>query len=1192
MLLLSLSLLFSCKVGNGGGDGDSNQGSSDTGNSGASSNAEAIISSGETLSIVSDGTVNSTALQRLADAVERITGKRPAIKSADGEKTGKEIVIGNTPRPISEKAVNAVSKSFRHAVRRADNYESAEKDLAVYGVYSDGSSIALAWTSDYFGESCVDYFIEKYLISDSLTLSDGYIKTNVESKEKYLEERGERIKAEAWETLKAKLPKEYSEAIISALQGYYTLCTPEMVEWLANLYDPGTGGFYFSNSARDNFNFYPDIESTYEALMLVSSTGMAEMYGGDWVAATPEWLHKQVGDWIYSLQNEDGFFYHPQWDKEYIEANGRQSRITRDVGSAQTLLRDLGITPKYAIEQASYGMDLTSPISGSKVVAVSKVVATAGMMSQFDSLSNFKNYVAEMESELVGKTDQQIAYQFYSWGNEFQTGYKYMKDPAMKTVLIEFFDKYQNPTTGLWSEQLYYDSTDGLHKLASVYNSLGVELKYTDEIIDSVLKILTDRSMRAGAAVDIYNALSGFSYVYNNITKCGSGTADENQAKIDSYKNKVYESMSAIIYNATSQYANFAYMDGSFGYNTNTKGNGGTAQGCPVAIVGTKEGDVNGSATCTVSVIHHIYKALEVDEQYYVPIYTEAERYRFVSILNELGDVLKNEAQVVDSFTYDFEEAENEYDIPLEFNLNQRDGVVMIESDESGNSRLAVTSYPWYQLEGYNTNKRNSNFTIRPVSVSKNDAVGVVEFDISFDEVKQASNGSFTIHFGTNSAYFADFPIKLVKDGRFFYAYLLDNGKNDLGVKLPVNDVSMKLRFEYYRAENVFKIYVNGAFLAETAEMKSKGNLFEAVQFEFSASSQMKVYFDNIIVQRENVKYVESEESKTPEFETPVLGRPVYDFEGAKDKKDYPRDLEVTENSGSVDVLGSVGKGYLKIAGTETAGKKNPELLVYNYNETPEANAYVYSSYIEASYAATWAIWRNVARLSFLDVDGNGVFTLLLRAKRSGSLTQLCLTDKTSLSSPLITFNSDGGFNLSVVYFPEASEIFVYINGVFVTSYINSSAKNAVDSMKISVDSAVALTLNIDNLSLVGRSLDYNEYKKSPNVADGLGKPAPEFPWISGDGDAPDSGNPSEDMDIGGFTPTDNPTEKVEPVAPPDEGGDEPGGGDDGGGTGNEPEGGGEGGGDIGGSDEDYGTGESTGGGYHDGSWTNPQFSN
>ncbi len=59
---------------------------------------------------------------------------------------------------------------------------------------------------------------------------------------------------------------EISENIINQLKKADELCGREILSWLASLYDPKTGGFYYSVSARDSDRFFPDLESTYQAV--------------------------------------------------------------------------------------------------------------------------------------------------------------------------------------------------------------------------------------------------------------------------------------------------------------------------------------------------------------------------------------------------------------------------------------------------------------------------------------------------------------------------------------------------------------------------------------------------------------------------------------------------------------------------------------------------------------------------------------------------------------------------------------------------------------------------------------------------------------------------------------------------------------------------------------------------------------
>ena len=52
----------------------------------------------------------------------------------------------------------------------------------------------------------------------------------------------------------------------AALRKLYDLYGKSLLDWLASLYDPETGFFYYAGSARDNDGFLPDCESTCRTL--------------------------------------------------------------------------------------------------------------------------------------------------------------------------------------------------------------------------------------------------------------------------------------------------------------------------------------------------------------------------------------------------------------------------------------------------------------------------------------------------------------------------------------------------------------------------------------------------------------------------------------------------------------------------------------------------------------------------------------------------------------------------------------------------------------------------------------------------------------------------------------------------------------------------------------------------------------
>ena len=446
----------------------------------------------------------------------------------------------------------------------------------------------------------------------------------------YLKERGEKIKNEKWEALTdafaKECPRERAEEIVSKLRALQGMFSSRNAVWLARLYDPKIGGWYWSNSARDNDEFLPDIEDTYTALCFIGSSGMSEMYGGDWVKAIPDWLKKKVGDYISGCQNEDGFFYNIQWPKEFISEDParRQPRVMRDVGSAQYVLKKLGITPKYSTEQ--------------KKEEKEKKDDAPRMLSQFESVENFKEYMQKIEDEILAIDDaNNRAAKYYYYGNMFQSVTSYLNNnEEMKKIFIDFLERHQNPETGLWADIVCYHATNALHKIADVANKIGYKLRYIDKMVDTVMKIIaiTPEEIPAAGGVYIYNAWSCFPYIYENILTLGDGTDEERIEKKKSIKSRILDNAPALIENAARQLEGFAREDGSFSYGR--KGGGGTAQGCPICLPGILEGDMNGNVIAVNAVRRHILKALEVGE-YEVPVFTEYERVLFMNILEELN---------------------------------------------------------------------------------------------------------------------------------------------------------------------------------------------------------------------------------------------------------------------------------------------------------------------------------------------------------------------------------------------------------------------------------------------------------------------------------------------------------------------------------------------------------------------------
>ena len=544
--------------------------------------------------------------------LEAINGaaKRLGITThSDSEKkTNAEIAIGDTAREITAKAKIELDKALSAKAPELMASGMPEEDITGYLVYSDGESVAVVWKDFQIAPKAIGYLAD----NPAMPSEAGVLYSDFFSIMDYLTEHEKKLYEDKWAALEAHIPEKYRDEVIKELRLLNSLRTHESAKWIASLYDPETGAWYISGSARDTEGFLPDIETTFYALSLVGYTGMAEMFDGEdymekFTKAYPKDILDKVGKWLYELQDPDGYFYVPQWPKEFIEERGCQIRITRDVGTAKRVLKALGITPKYS----------DSNKGGAKKDEKS------ALLTQYESVENFRDYLAGWDEELKTLSDKERAWKFYLWGSYFQSTLGLMND-EMKKMMVEFFNKHQNPENGVWTEELYYNSTNAIHKICSVYNSVGAPMNYVDQMIDSTLKILSwdVDTMPCNSSCEIYNVWSVFPYLYSNIRNCSSGTPEERQAKCDEKKALVFKGAAKAINTTYNQIKEMFLPGGEV--SCYRKHSVTSVYGCPAGL-GLKEGDLGGYLLGAYDVEHYVLLALELGE-FAPPMFTEKDR--------------------------------------------------------------------------------------------------------------------------------------------------------------------------------------------------------------------------------------------------------------------------------------------------------------------------------------------------------------------------------------------------------------------------------------------------------------------------------------------------------------------------------------------------------------------------------------
>lgn len=673
-----LSLLVSCKVGDssdnsGGADnGSSDSGSGDTGSGNTSPDGgtdstpptgSLIYDKSTTLHIVMDKTVSGTALTNALTDVWHGLRDRTASTAYAGSSDAAiehELVIGKASRPISEEAYRRLE---RVRVEVEDEMEGALRLV----IYSDGSSVAIAYDEGSDGAALVTalkYFKENLLV-DTLTLSEGTVYREVVLPYDYYQSIDEELLSAKWQALADKVGGEAGEELVDSLKVLYTLYSDNLISWFANLYDAETGGWYYSNSARDNEGFLPDAESTQQALRFIDDSGMIATVG-KLNEAIPEKMANQIVFFIKELQHPNGYFYHPQWGKDRID--GHISRRSRDLGWCVSILSTFGQLPYYdtptgvkgtgRVDAVSAG-GITSILGSSAALAVSRVVATSTTEVDYrlENEESFRAYLAELDikNESYGVGNELTAFSSEIIARDkvlASKGYKY----SLMDILIEWLNENQNPENGLWHAKSDYYGVNGLMKISGVYGKAEVLLPNAELAARSAMAAITTTE-EPDAVTDVYNTWYAVNRVLTHMKEYGTSADAERAEEI---RTELQTEAPAAIYATAQKLSLFGKPDGSFSYTQRYSSE--MSQQMPAAMPNSIEGDVNATIMCSSDILNYLYSALGLSD-YFVPIYTYNDWRSYLSILDRLAPITKAEEEMVtEPITFD---TDREGELPL-----------------------------------------------------------------------------------------------------------------------------------------------------------------------------------------------------------------------------------------------------------------------------------------------------------------------------------------------------------------------------------------------------------------------------------------------------------------------------------------------------------------------------------------------
>lgn len=642
-----------------------------------------------------------------------IGGKYTPVAVSDlNKECDLEIIIGN----IESKDVSKRAYTLLERIEKEDYFDSR------YLVYSDGNgSIAIAfdrYTENYVGVSSIDEACEviNYYINNGTLFSSekgvlGSGKINLVEKQQKIDDA---MLEEQWnDVFIAAGGDEQAEIIVNSLKQHYNLYTDGMLSWIADLYDPVSGGFYYSNSGRNTEGYLADIESTSQIMDILSESGIFSYANNDLGKAFPDYLKDGIIKFIKSRQDPGGFFYHPQWTHEMVDAS--LSRRARDLSKAISALKKLGSLPTYpnplgsdydgidadgnrVLEVAS--VSLTEPLRNTSVKSVSRVVATAAAIpDHLVSDVTFKAWLAKLDlngdSYTVGNNISAQASQIVARDKQL---IKEGKNYLLSKILIDWFNENCYESTGHWNAVADYEGTNGFLKITGAYieiarSGLNVDtrLPYPEQTLKSLVDALrTEEYARTDCyAYNVwYSICNLFELEQRSDPIAGAEFVKNTRAMLLKYvtEDVAYEGdMLNALEITTKKTANFRKTDGSF--SQTAEYSAANSQGLPVAVPDTNEGDVNATALSSTGITSRMFAALGLPMP---DIFTHADAMLFLNRIENLGAIIKDEEHFENTGELGFEDLEIGDEPKTIANNSTTDATLTIDIDPDDSSNKVL----------------------------------------------------------------------------------------------------------------------------------------------------------------------------------------------------------------------------------------------------------------------------------------------------------------------------------------------------------------------------------------------------------------------------------------------------------------------------------------------------------------------
>ena len=1101
-LCLTLSMLFSCNVGGSGGGG---------GSVADPNKPNLIFNTATDLTVIyADADIPKTLRDDLSVLINSMIGSKFNYAYEVPEEVAKhEIIIGKSSRAVSVKAYEMLDRLM----------DEEDESKGGYVIYSDGSSLAAAYTEEYTThiiEIVFDYLTE-ICDTEELVIPRGVPMQECIDLYAIYDAEDSEHRAQEW----AAFEEEMGSEITQAFKYLYGMYSSDVVEWLANLYEPRVcvcnnfdengirkclypkdaegnyicknGGFYYSNSGRNTYGYGIDIESTIQALGIIQRAGMTREFGFDYQNALPTQIKEDIIAFIKSCQDPNGFFYHPQWTHEAVDA--QLGRRGRDLMWAQSMLEKFGVKPFYDTAGGMEGegapdQNIVSPtaltvrLGTSKVLLTSKIVSVAEPVAEH--LVSAEAFKAYLETLPINTYSYNIGNQLAAQSVQLVNRDKQLNG-AISKVLFEWTNSHQNPENGLWESKVNHSSVNGLFKILTFYNDFKQPFPYAYEAARSAIQVIASDEKPAHVC-SIYNAWWDVGALLKNMELY-------NLSYTSAEREEIRQGVLAIaadgLYATRDWYEVFLKNSGSFSYTPDYAS--ATSQGMPVALPKTAEGDVNATEICLNGLRNHAAYALGVSVT--PDLFGTLEMVKFLHIIENASPSVKDETPEAEPFDFEYDDLGIKPELlsgnfaDSEIGLLMSGGYATISyapDDRSGKVlRISHLANPG---KGDDINLKNIGNTLNTNSTI---------LDTDFYLASEGTTlGASVLQFALGKAYM--FYMQTTSDGQIKLwegsAFGFGKSKDRLLATIDF-DTWHNIRIEYYPGtqEDVrIKLYLNDEllivsdnFLDDSATKFTDSSvqppqLGDCLRIVGHSSYAANLYLDNILLSCEKRTYKSEADTEGLIVNADKTGgeRIVYNFNDGS----LPEGVTITDENGTTGKI-TVDADSLKL---NAVGGTSTLTIPVNVRE---GAGNVYSFGFDMQLTSTAKAGDTITVVFNVPYAQYGItkfMEIAFKVMQVGDTLALVPTNgggKEIFYSAMIPVSDEGMTSIELAYFKESNTTLIYSGGIYVGStefYTPPSTYEPYhyDFSSISFIYKGSVTATLDNIFAEVRRGDYYEETK------------------------------------------------------------------------------------------------------------------